>query len=403
MPDRPLPELNGKTPLEEASTPNMDEVAKRGACGLLDPVAPGVRPGSDVAHLAILGYDPFACYSGRGGFEALGAGIHVEVGDVVFRCNFATVGESLNVIDRRAGRGETGLDELAALLDGMKLDKMPSTKVIFKRTTGHRAVLILRGGGLSPKVSDSDPGKPGLKVLEVKPLELAPEAKQTAEAVNEFLMKAHKMLEFHEVNKRRIERGELPANAILARGAGTLPALDSLRERYGFESSACIAEVALVKGVCACAGMEIIDAPGSTGLLDTDVRSIGRTALEALREHEFVLANIKGPDVASHDGDIEGKIRMIERIDETVGMLLDGIDPESALFVLTSDHTTPISVRDHSGDPTPIAITGAGIRADDVVKFDERSVVRGGLGRLRGLDLMPVLLDLLGRAKKFGA
>lgn len=403
MGDRPLRQLNDKTPLEKASTPNMDEVAKNGICGIMDPIAPGVRPGSAPSHLALLGYDPFTYYTGRGPFEVAGVGIKMNPEDVAFRCNFATVNDSLTILDRRAGRETEGLDKLAASLNGLKLKCAPEVEVKFSKATAHRAVLILSGPKLSPKLSDGDPEETNVKPLEVKPLADTPEAKLTAQMVNEFVQNSHEILKEHEVNRERVKTGKMPANYILARGAGNPPKMETLKEKYGLNSSACIAEVTLVKGVAAYAGMTIIEVPGSTAGLDTDTRAIGRATLEAIQNNELVVVNVKGADVAGHDGNIEGKVEIIEQIDEMVGDIWNGINQEETYMVLTADHSTPIEVRDHSGDPTPLAITGPMVRVDDVTSFNERAVAKGGLHRIRGIDLMPILLDLLGKTKKFGA
>lgn len=403
MGDRPLRELNNKTPLEKANTPNMDEVARTGICGIIDPIAPGVRPGSAPSHLALLGYDPFTYYTGRGPFEAAGVGIKINPDDVAFRCNFATVNNNLTILDRRAGRETEGFDRLATALNGFKLKCAPAVEVTFSKATAHRAVLILSGPNLSPKVSDGDPEITNVKPLEVKPLEDTPEAKLTARMVNEFVHSSHEILERHEVNRERVKTGKMPANFILTRGAGNPPKMETLKEKYGLSSSACIAEVALVKGVAVYAGMKIIEVPGSTAGLDTDTRAIGRAALKSIQNNEFVVVNVKGPDVAGHDKNIEGKIAIIEKMDDMIGDILNGINREETYLALTADHSTPIEVRDHSGDPAPIAITGPTVRVDDVTSFNERAVAKGGLDRIRGLDLMPILLDLLGKAIKFGA
>lgn len=403
MGDRPLRELSDRTPLEKANTPNMDEVAKNGICGIIDPIAPGVRPGSAPSHLALLGYDPFTYYTGRGPFEAAGVGIRMKPNDVAFRCNFATVNDKLNILNRRAGRETKGLDKLAASLNGLKLKCAPEVNVTFSKATAHRAVLVLSGPNLSPKVSDGDPEETNVKPPEVKPLEDTPEAKLTAQIVNEFTQSSHEILESHEINRERVNTGKMPANFILARGAGNPPKMETLKEKYGFSYSACIAEVTLVKGVATYAGMSIIDVPGSTAGLDTDTRAIGRAALDSIQNNELIIVNVKGPDVAGHDGNIEGKIEIIEQIDEMVGDIWNGINLEETYVVLTADHSTPIEVKDHSGDPVPLAIAGPMVRVDDVTSFNERAAAKGGLHRIRGLDLMPILLDLLGKTKKFGA
>ncbi|MEM4713608.1 MAG: phosphoglycerate mutase, partial [Candidatus Bathyarchaeia archaeon] len=247
MADRPLKELGWKTPLEVARKPSMDHMASVGICGIMDLIAPGIPPGSDTATLALLGYDAFEVYSGRGAFEALGAGIDVIEGDICFRCNFATVDENLVVLDRRAGRiANSDASELAESLKRVKLSDT-SVRFLFTNTVQHRAVLVLRGSKLSQAVSDSDPGVAGEKVLEVKPLNGSFEAKHTAKTLNELMQRFHETLKRHPINKERIARGLPPANAILVRGAGTLPKIKLLSEIYGVKA-VCVAATSLIRG-----------------------------------------------------------------------------------------------------------------------------------------------------------
>ena len=392
MADRPVPGLGGRTPLEVARKPNMDELARRGICGLMDTIAPGIPPGSDTAHLALLGYDPFEVYTGRGPFEAAGAGLKLEAGDIALRVNFATVDDKLVVRDRRAGRiADTG--ELEAAVRKVKLR---GAEFLFKSTTAHRATLVLRGKGLSHEVSDSDPHRVGEKVMRIKAL--SRRAAKTARLLNEFSHRAHGVLKAHPFNLERARKGLPSANYLLLRGAGVVPKLEPLQAKFGLKG-ACIAATALVRGVCRMAGMEVIDVAGSTTGVDTDLRAEGEAVLRALEDHDLVLYSIKGFDELSHDGDTEGKVRFVERVDAALGGLLGKAD----YFALLVDHTTPVSVRDHAGDPVPVAITGLGVRADEVRVYDERSVARGGLGRIRGRDFLPILVDLMGKGKKFGA
>ena len=389
MPDRPIKELGGKTPLQVASIPNMNEIAKKGICGLMDTIAPGVRPGSDVSHLALLGYDPFKFYTGRGPFEAAGVEINVLPGDVAFRCNFATVDENSIVIDRRAGRIREG-QKLAKALNEIEIESA-NVKIIFKASTGHRAALVLRGS-VSDKVSDSDPKIINQPIKEIIPLEKSRKAKITAEVLNEFTKKAHEILKTHPVNEKRVSEGLPPANVILIRGAGVVPHLPQITQQYGINAT-CIAATGLVKGICKMAGMKIAEVLGMTGGIDTDTMAKGRAVLNALKEDDFVLVNVKGPDEASHDGNVEEKIKIIEKIDKMVGLILDELN--NNYIAITSDHTSPINLRDHSGDPVPLAINGNGIRVDDVQEFNEISVIRGGLRRMRGIYLLPTLFDFL--------
>jgi 2,3-bisphosphoglycerate-independent phosphoglycerate mutase len=401
MADRPVKELGGFTPLEIAHKPFMSKLAKEGECGIMDPIAPGIRAGSDTAHLALLGYDPYKYYTGRGAFEAAGIGLNVEKGDICFRCNFATVDEdTFIVMDRRAGRIREGTHLLAQALDGMEIE---GVKIFFKESVEHRAGLVLRGEGLGHNVSDADPHKEGEKVHTVEPLE--PEditSQKTAQIVNEFVRRSFEILRNHPVNLERKKQGLPPANIVLPRGAGTAPHIPPFQERYGL-SSACIVEVGLLKGVGRYLKMDVIDVEGATGSLDTDEQAIARAVISALSDHDFVLCNVKAPDVAGHDGEPYKKIEAVEKIDRMVGTILSQVTPEEVIIVLTADHSTPISVKDHSGDSVPIVFWGEGVRTDDVDCFGERSCASGGLGRIKGIDIMNILTNLLSVQEKFGA
>jgi len=394
--DRPVTELGHKTPLEAALKPNLDWFAANGVNGLLDPIAPGIRPGSDTSHLALFGYDPLAVYTGRGPFEAAGVGIDLAKGDVAFRCNFATVDEDLRLVDRRAGRIKEGTQDLAKALDGIKLGRVKS---IFRAGTEHRAVLVLRGKGLSPKVTDTDPHEEGQKILSSEPLE--PKAKATAKAVNAFTRKAYEILKDHPVNRERIARGEKPANMVVIRGAGIAPELEPVTQKLGVRAAG-IAGVALIKGMYRAVGMDVLEVPGATGGLDTDMIAKAEGALKALETYDLVVVNIKAADLCGHDGNASEKIKVIERIDHMMGHLKAHLAPD-VLVALTADHSTPVAVKDHSGDPVPVTIFGEGVRVDEVPHYDERSAAKGSLGRIRGLDLMPILMNLSNRTEKFGA
>ncbi len=396
MGDRPSEKLGGKTPLEAAQTPNMDFLAKIGISGIMDPIAPGIRAGSDTAHLSILGYDPYEVYTGRGPFEAAGEGLDLKHGDIAFRCNFSTVDEKMNVVDRRAGRIREGTHELAKALDGMEID---GVKVIFKESVEHRAVLVLRGDGLSPKISDADPHDLG-PIHKVKALDDSEEAKRTAEIVNEFVKRSYEILKEHPVNLKRMEKGLMPANIVLPRGAGVVPRLESMEKRHNIRAGA-IAGVSIVKGVCRLAGMEIIDVKGAKGSADSDFTAKIEAGMDYLKKGDMVLINMKAPDLFGHDGDPEGKKNIIEKIDASMEVLKDALD--NTIIAITADHSTPCDVMDHSGDPVPLIIAGKGVRTDDIEVFGERAAAKGGIGRIKGGDLLNILMQLAGLSEKFGA
>jgi 2,3-bisphosphoglycerate-independent phosphoglycerate mutase len=402
MADRPVKELGWKTPLEVAHKPSMNKIVKTGICGILDPISPGKPPGSDTATFALLGYDASRVYSGRGALEALGSGIKVSKGDVAFRCNFATVNDKLVILDRRAGRiGNEDAAKLAKSLQNVKL-KMPNMRFLFKNTIQHRAVLVISGHKLSKAVSDSDPGKTGEKPQTVKPLDNSPEAKYTAKVVNQLLTEFHEVLKDHSVNKDRAKRGLPQANLILCRGAGTVPNVKSLSEIYGIKA-ACVAAAPLPRGTCKAAGMDLIHVKGATGTPETDFIAKAKTATHALKKYDFVLLHVKATDVASHDEKAKLKVEVIEKVDSLLGYLLKNVDLDSTYLAVTADHTTSIVTGNHEGDPVPIAISGPYVRRDDIERFDERSCAKGGLNRIRGMDLMPILMNLIGKGEKFGA
>jgi len=387
---------DGKTTLQLADKPILDELAREGSTGLMSTLGRGIIPGSDTAHLALFGYEPRLYYKGRGPFEALGVGLELKQGDVAFRCNFATVDENLRVIDRRAGRLKDEGAELAKSLQGMNIE---GVEVIFLSSTEHRGVLVLRGDDLSPAVSDTDPHSAGpLPILESKPIENTKEARKTAYILNEVIKRSKAILSSHPLNKQREREGKPPANVILTRGAGVYKKVESLKDKYGF-SSCCIAGSALYKGVAKYVGMEILRVKGATGRLDTDIEAKAKAAREALEKFDLVFVHVKGTDNASHDGNLEGKLSMIKKVNRLAEILKE----QDAYLIFTADHSTPISVRRHSSDPVPVVIYGGDVRKDSVQSFDEISVSSGCLGHLTGVELNRIIVDLMGWGHMVGS
>jgi 2,3-bisphosphoglycerate-independent phosphoglycerate mutase len=270
MADRPVKDLGYKTPLEAASTPNMNKLAEIGINGIMDPISPGIRAGSDTSHISILGYNPYEVYTGRGPFEAAGIGLDVIAGDIAFRCNFSTQDENGIIIDRRAGRIREGTEEIAESINSLKLEGFEDVEIIFKESTGHRAVLVLRGIGLSDKVSDADPKHDGKPPKKVVPLDDSPEAAKTAKILNKFVETSYDVLKDHPVNVERIKEGKNSANVILPRGVGAVPHIPPFEEKYGVKA-ACIAETGLIKGIGKLTGMDLIEVEGATGGIDTNL------------------------------------------------------------------------------------------------------------------------------------
>jgi 2,3-bisphosphoglycerate-independent phosphoglycerate mutase len=237
-----------------------------------------------------------------------------------------------------------------------------------------------------------------VEVLECKPLESA--AKATAKVVNTFTKQAHKILKDHAVNRARTSRGEPPANVVLLRGAGVFPDLTSIPDKLHLKAAG-IAGVTLIRGMFRMVGIDVLEVEGATGGLDTDMIAKADAALTALETYDLVVLHIKAPDLCGHDGNASEKIHVIERMDQMMGHLKARLSAD-AIVAITADHSTPVAVKDHSGDPVPLTVFGEGVRVDGVLSFDERSVAHGALGRLRGRELMDVLLDAANRSPKFG-
>ncbi|MFA6709998.1 MAG: 2,3-bisphosphoglycerate-independent phosphoglycerate mutase [Candidatus Methanomethylophilaceae archaeon] len=395
--DRGCESLDWKTPLQATDTPNFDWFTKNGDAGNMDTIGPGTRPGSDTSHLSILGYDPFEVYTGRGPFEAAGIGLVGKKGDVAFRCNFSTVNDKMEVTDRRAGRIKApDTTELVKSLSGITIDGI---EVIVKEGTEHRAALLLRGPGLSSKVTDVDPHDlTQIKVCEGEDAE----AQFTAGVVNKFVRLSYEIMKNHPVNLRRREQGMHEANILLPRGAGLFPNIIPFPEKNGMRA-ACVAGVGMIKGICSICGLDVIDLPKEcTGGLDSDFKLKASIALRTLRDYDFVLMNVKAPDVCGHDGSVESKCDVVRRLDEMAGYIRNNF-PEGLVIAFTADHSTPCSIGDHTADPVPLTIYTPGMVIDDAEKFSESGCAKGYVGRIRGHELLGILMDLANRTEKFGA
>ncbi len=383
-----LQDAKGRTPLSAAKKPNMDKMAKSGILGLLSPIGRGNVPGSDTAHLTLLGYPYWEFYGGRGPLEALGSGIKLHRGDVAFRANFATVRNG-QIIDRRAGRIPT---ELGKKLQ-QKIGKMniEGVEVLFVSTVEHRGVVVLHGSGLSAEISPTDPHELGA-VVQSHALKAG--AERTARVLNEFTRRAMDALSRAPENSGR----KLPANAVLCRGAGAYREVEPFEKMHGI-TGACVAGGALYKGVAEYIGMDVIAVPGATGSKDTDLKAKGNAAIKALETHDFVFVHVKATDSFSHDKNFEGKKKMIERVDKELVPLLR---KSGANIIITGDHSTACKFGKHTGDEVPLLAFGPGFRTGTQKKFSEVMCMGGGLGHIDGWDLLPIMLNAMGKARMVG-
>ncbi|RLE63532.1 MAG: phosphonopyruvate decarboxylase [Thermoprotei archaeon] len=411
--------LRDETALSKADTPALDYIASLSRCGLMYTISRGIAPESDSAVFSILGYDPEKSYTGRGPIEALGAGLRLKEGyEVAFRANFATVKDaSLELIDRRCGRDlktEEAL-ELAKALDGLELGKYEAYARVVA-TVGHRAVVIIgsRKYNLSGNVSNTDPAyeKKGyisialknyqMRVNECKPLDESLEAARAAELANIFTRKSFEILDKHPVNIARESKEKLKANVILLRDSGDkLPNVKPINERFGLSFSA-IAEMPVEKGIARLLGMAVAEVPPPTPNKEKDYRQRLETTLKLLKKYDAVYVHLKGPDEPGHDGDLEGKIKAIELIDRYyVSSLLDNIDLENTALLITSDHSTPWTLKAHSDDPVPVLFYRPGIKSDGIKQFCEKACANGSLGVIEhGWQLLPRVIEELKSLKK---
>lgn len=390
--DAKIPELKNKTPLEAANTPNLNLLAEKGICGLIEPFKFDwqEKPESDTCHLALFGYDPEKYYLGRGIYEAAGTGVKLKKGDIALRANFATINKDLKVIDRRAGR----IDKTQPLINSLRDIEMEGVKFLLFRSWGHRAILVLRNSNLSAKISDSDPKKEGLKVEKVSPKTELESSRFTANVLNKFLERAHQILKNHPLNLKRVKEGLKPANCLLTRGAGSFQKTPSFEEKYGLKAT-CIAGGALYKGIGKILGMDLIKVRGATGFPNTNLKEKFSVAKEALKKYNFIFLHIKAADSLAEDGNFLGKKDFIEKIDENLKPILN---LKNILITVTSDHSTCSDLKRHCSEPIPILIFGNG--KDSVEKFSEKACQKGNLGRFKQLDLMPRILRVAENCKK---
>ncbi len=368
----------GLTELETARTPNLDRLAKKSACGLTEPVGAGITSGSAPGILALLGYDPLRYGIGRGALEAVGVDFDLREGDVAARGNFCTVDSKGLISDRRAGRLSTDKC-VEACRELEKVNLGPGVEVFVLPVREHRFALVLRGSGLSDKVTETDPQKTGVAPNPVKAF--VREAEGTAALFNRFIDEGRKLLKAHH-----------PANMFLLRGFSHRPNHPSLTKLYQLEPAA-IAVYPMYRGLARLVGMKLLQ----TGATITDEFA---SLKEHFGEHDFFFVHIKKTDMAGEDGDFALKVKVLEEIDAAVPSVTD-LNPD--VFVITGDHSTPAVMKGHSWHPVPILIHSQWCRGSDLEKFSERACLGGELGRIAAHDALPHALAHALKLNKYGA
>jgi 2,3-bisphosphoglycerate-independent phosphoglycerate mutase len=370
----------GKTELETARIPNLDNLARESICGLCEPVSPGITPGSGPGHLALFGYEPLKWEIGRGVLEALGVDFDLHKDDIAARGNFCTVDGKGLITDRRAGRITTEkCQELCTILNKIKVE---GVKIFVTPVREHRFLFVLRGNSLSPDIFDTDPQKTGELPLEAKPKKQKSSLdRHTADLINSFVSKASKVLS-----------NQHPANMILLRGFSKMPNIPTMSEIYKLNPAA-IATYPMYRGLSKLVGMKVVAAP-------VDITESVQVLKNNFSDYDYFFIHFKETDSSGEDGNFERKVKAIEKVDKVIPQILD-IKPD--VFIITGDHSTPATLKAHSWHPLPIMIFSKWCRRDAVAKFTESACLSGGLGIFSSVNIMPLAMANALKLTKFGA
>ena len=380
MADEPIEALGGKTPMQYANTPYMDKLAEMGVTGRMKTVADGFHPGSEVANMAVLGYDLPTVYEGRGVLEAASIGYDLKPGEMAMRCNLVCVeGDIL----KNHSSGHITTEEANELICFLN-EQLGSDRIHFYTGVSYRHLLVVKGGDkrldcTPPHDVPLHPFRP----LMIKPE--VPEAQETAKLLNDLILKSQEILKDHPVNRRRIAIGKDPANSIWPWSPGYRPAMQTMQKMYGFKQGAVISAVDLIRGIGVYAGLKVIDVEGATGLYDTNYEGKAHAALEALKTNDFVYLHVEASDEAGHEGDVDLKIQTIEDLDKrAIGIIFEELQKwdEPVAIAVLPDHPTPCAIRTHTNIPVPFLIYKPGQEPDGVTRFDEFSVLEGKYGIL---------------------
>ena len=390
MADEPIEALGGKTPMQYANTPYMDKLAGMGVTGRMKTVADGFHPGSEVANMAVLGYDLPTVYEGRGVLEAASIGYDLKPGEMAMRCNLVCVeGDIL----KNHSSGHITTEEANELICFLN-EQLGSDRIHFYTGVSYRHLLVVKGGDkrldcTPPHDVPLHPFRP----LMIKPE--VPEAQETAGLLNDLILKSQEILKDHPVNRRRIAIGKDPANSIWPWSPGYRPAMQTMQEMYGFKQGSVISAVDLIRGIGVYAGLKVIDVEGATGLYDTNYEGKAHAALEALKTNDFVYLHVEASDEAGHEGDVDLKIRTIENLDKrAIGILFEELQKwdEPVAIAVLPDHPTPCAIRTHTNTPVPFLIYKPGQEPDSVTRFDEFPVLEGKHGILEKDEFIKELL-----------
>jgi len=390
MADQPEVEHGGLTPLMAARIPHIDQLAALGRSGLLNTIPASLHPGSEVANLAVLGYDVEAVFEGRGVIEAASMGVQLAEGDLAMRCNLICVADD-KIKNHSAGHIST--PEARELIEYLQAH-LDNERVHFYPGVSYRHLLVIQGGNKSLQCTPPH-DVPGTPVADVLPAATAAAGAETAALVLDLIEKSRHLLGAHPINLKRQQDGKDMANSIWPWSPGYKPAMPTLKEMFGIQSGAVISAVDLIQGIGVYAGLEVIKVEGATGLYDTNYEGKARAAIDALKTHDFVYLHVEASDEAGHEGDYDLKVKTIEYLDERiVKYLLEEIakmDEPVAIAVLP-DHPTPWKLKTHTRDAIPFLICKPGMTPDGVTRYDEMAAREGSYGVMESRQLMRELL-----------
>ncbi len=390
MADQPETEHGGLTPLMAANIPHIDRLAAMGCSGLLNTIPPSLHPGSEVANLAVLGYDVEAVFEGRGVIEAASMGVQLEPGDLALRCNLICIADE-KIKNHSAGHIST--PEALELIQFLQ-QHLGNERIHFYPGVSYRHLLVIQGGN---KALNCTPPHdvPGAPVADVLPVATTAAAADTAALLLDLIEKSRALLASHPINLKRRQEGKDPANSIWPWSPGYKPAMPTLKEMFGIQSGAVISAVDLIQGIGVYAGLEVIKVEGATGLYDTNYEGKAQAAIAALQTHDFVYLHLEASDEAGHEGDYDLKVTTIEYLDQRiVRPLMEAIatmDEPVAIAVLP-DHPTPWKLKTHTREAIPFLIYKPGMTPDSVTRYDEIAAREGSYGLLDSRQLMPELL-----------
>ena len=399
MADLPVERLGGKTLLQYAHKPMMDQLAREGRCGRLITVPEGFPPGSEVANTAILGYDLNKVYEGRGPLEAASIGYEMADDDFAIRCNIITI-EDGKIITHNGGNLET--DDARVLINYLNEnlakpinEREGCERVKFITGIQYRHLLVIKGGNkhivcAPPHDHPNEPWRPLLVKAEI------PEAQETADLINDLIFKSQEILAKHPYNLLKAEKGERQANSIWPWSGGYRPSMQTLMEQYPeIKSGTVISAVDLIQGIGKYAGLRIVKVPGATGLANTNYEGKAQAAIDALEHDDFVFVHVEASDEAGHDGDLELKLKTIEYLDQRlITPIYNKMKDKDVCIAVLPDHLTPVEQRIHVGQPVPFLIWHKGMTPDSVQQYDEVSCVSGAYGLLRLNEFMKTFMSI---------